>query len=227
MANTIYAIGFSQVGFTAFGLVGGASFDGLKGVENSLRITTGLFYLDENKSFFGGIWEGISRFSYEIIQSYVGYGSAQITNGLGYLSRVDYLGGATFSTGNFSGSSVSLGNNILLDASDPDATFDFISNDGYQAYTTMHEYGHYMQSKRNGFAYLFKYGLPSLGGSVWTEEDANLRASKYFSKHYGVTWDHNRYTGNLARYSNLPSSGTESNTRWYEWPVFPLTFIWN
>lgn len=197
----------------------------MKGVKNSLKMVTGMFYLDENKSFFGGIWEGLSRFSFEIIQNYIGHGAAQLTNGLGYINRVDYLGGATFSTGNFTKGSVTLGNNILLMASDNYISFTI----GSSAYTTMHEYGHYMQSRRNGFAYLFKYGIPSAAYSrVWTEEDANLRASKYFQKHYGHNWQPNFFTNSFERrYSNLPASGQERNMTWYEWPVFPLTFLWN
>lgn len=225
LANTLYGIGYTQVGFTAFGLIGGGITNGIKGMANSLKITTGMFYLDENKSFFGGIWEGVSRFSYEIIQNSVGYMASQSTIGAGRIQTVEYMGGATFSFGDFGENAVSLGNNIIISSTDPNASM----NIGNQAYTTMHEYGHYMQSRRNGFAYLFKYGYPSaLKDRVWTEEDANLRASKYFNKHYGHVWNPNRFTGSYERrYSNLPSSMKENNTKWYEWPVFPLTFIWN
>ncbi|MGI6242770.1 MAG: hypothetical protein ACOYJK_04430 [Prevotella sp.] len=54
-----------------------------------------------------------------------------------------------------------------------------------------HEYGHYLQSQSMGLFYLQRVALPSLG-DAWAdknhsyhaaEQDANIRAFKYFSKH--------------------------------------------
>ena len=73
-----------------------------------------------------------------------------------------------------------------------------------------HEYGHYIQSQRTGWGYLFSHGIPSLlsanrnkgkrkkHGSdwlsahhvFWTEIDANKKAADYFTSHgYLSTWD--------------------------------------
>jgi hypothetical protein len=81
----------------------------------------------------------------------------------------------------------------------------------------MHEYGHYLQSKRNGFTYLFKYGLPSANGAEWTEHDANLRAANYFHKvNSSFTWDEN-YSNVPALYRTFPQNGQISNSRWYDY----------
>jgi hypothetical protein len=71
----------------------------------------------------------------------------------------------------------------------------------------MHEYGHYLDSRRNGLGYLTNIGLPSLlsarrssliqndpyGRSThdfhWTEKRANRYAKRYFGKYYGVDWN--------------------------------------
>jgi hypothetical protein len=72
----------------------------------------------------------------------------------------------------------------------------------------MHEYGHYLDSRRNGLGYLVNIGLPSLlsarrssliqndpyGRSThdvfWTEMRANRLAATYFKKYYNVDWDY-------------------------------------
>lgn len=56
-----------------------------------------------------------------------------------------------------------------------------------------HEYGHYLQSQKMGFAYYFAIGIPSAVAALkkstsdyheyYTEQDANIRAFKYFNKH--------------------------------------------
>ena len=55
-----------------------------------------------------------------------------------------------------------------------------------------HEYGHYLQSQEMGLAYLAKVGIPSIRSAIVSgpgehkyqsfEQDANLRAFKYFNK---------------------------------------------
>ena len=54
-----------------------------------------------------------------------------------------------------------------------------------------HEYGHYLQSQKYGFAYLPRYGAQSARGYDDVEFDANARAFKYFLKKTGgnFTWD--------------------------------------
>jgi hypothetical protein len=80
-----------------------------------------------------------------------------IVNMVGMVEDASYYGGATVSrarigaqsiTGGITVGSFILGNNrIEADPSNP---------------LFAHEYGHYLQSQRNGWAYLGKYALPSL-----------------------------------------------------------------
>ena len=73
-----------------------------------------------------------------------------------------------------------------------------VSNNA-QEWLKQHEYGHYLQSRSNGFIHLPKYGLPSIledvnvfgvnigfngPGEVWVEEDADNRADAFFSNSY-------------------------------------------
>jgi hypothetical protein len=66
----------------------------------------------------------------------------------------------------------------------------------------MHEYGHTIDSRRNGLGYLTNIGLPSLLSArrykrhgtdyhrnYWAEKRANRNAKKYFSRYYGVDWN--------------------------------------
>jgi hypothetical protein len=67
-----------------------------------------------------------------------------------------------------------------------------MGNRGIQADPTntlfQHEYGHYLQSQATGWYYLFAHGLPSAFSEGDhdlhpVEQDANIRAFKYFTKH--------------------------------------------
>ena len=112
------ALGSSAVASLAFmgkvGAVGLGTFGGLNTVNFVMSAANGIFngnknwfnnyatssmgkyYLDENKSFFEEMGEGISRYSWEVLQEAVGYGWTSIRNG--WTDRVDLWGGATFST---------------------------------------------------------------------------------------------------------------------------------
>jgi hypothetical protein len=70
----------------------------------------------------------------------------------------------------------------------------------------MHEYGHVLDSRRNGLGYLINIGLPSLLSArrdkrhgtdyhhnYWAEKRANTLAEKYFYWNYGVMWDYDDY----------------------------------
>lgn len=80
----------------------------------------------------------------------------------------------------------------------------------FESYATsnplyMHEYGHTIDSRAKGPAYLFVVGIPSLisasnnkpvEGKKASSHDyrsfemrANRNAKKYFGKHYGVNWN--------------------------------------
>jgi hypothetical protein len=66
----------------------------------------------------------------------------------------------------------------------------------------MHEFGHYLDSRKNGLGYIPNIGIPSLLSAnrdkrhgtnyhhnYWAEKRANRYAKKYFSKYYGVDWN--------------------------------------
>ena len=94
---------------TLVGLIGGPINQGWKGLANAGKTILGNFYLDENKSFFGQVWEGISRHTWEYPQQVAGYFWSMIRNC--WAERVDFWGGSTF-VSNFNNhtNGVTLGN---------------------------------------------------------------------------------------------------------------------
>ncbi|MBI5220030.1 MAG: VCBS repeat-containing protein [Bacteroidia bacterium] len=151
--------------------------------NKSYKISVGMFQTDPNRNFAGRAWQLTSRFTWEGLQTFVGYNAAQTHNILGGVKSVDYYGGATLLEGySVNWGAVTLGNYIFgsrgikADPSDP---------------YFQHEYGHYLQSQEVGPLFYFAYGLPSLfhtGSSnydhYYTEQNANLRAYRYFNRHY-------------------------------------------
>ena len=137
------------------------------------------------------------------------------------MTAVKYFHGATAVLGaGARGGSVTLGSFISLSHSDEEAHVGV----GPGSYTFMHEYGHYLQSQRNGFSYLFKYGIPSILGSQWTEWDANQRAANYFSKiDSSFMWRSEYYPKGswLHTYSFLPPDGVLHNAKWWEYFALP------
>ncbi len=209
---------------TIIGMVGGYMYYGKTGLHNAVKLLSGLYASDENKSFWIRVWEVIRRHSFEIIQTNVGYISAQFSNAIGKITDVTHFCGATFSHSNYRKGSIAFGNMILLSNFDSETKIAV----GAGAYTTLHEYGHYLQSQNSGFAYLFKYGIPSaFKNRKWTEVDANLRAALYFKKHFDFDWNPNYYKGYRSLYSKMPTSKEVKKVKWWEWLVFPLTFLWN
>ncbi len=167
-------------------------------LKNSSKLFWGNFYLDENRTFFGGIWQGISRFTWENPQTSVGNKYSQSINAISTVDRVDYLGGATFATNENSSKEqgVSLGNFININIRgqiEGDFTDYVLANPLY-----MHEYGHYIDSQALGLSYLFVVGTPSFI-SAWQssseehsrrvyEMRANRKAARYFGRYYDVDW---------------------------------------
>lgn len=196
---------------TFAGIIGGAINHQGEGVANAMKILLGNFYLDENKSFFGEVWEGISRHTWEYPQQAAGYFWSSMRNC--WADRVDYLGGGTFVTNEESnGSGISFGSFLNINDTGK-ISGDF---DNYVAHNPlyMHEYGHYIDSQRFGPSYLFAIGAPSAlsalgnGRSIspegyginnhkyyWTETRANRNAADYFGHCYGVHWESDKYMG--------------------------------
>ena len=168
-------------------------------VRNAYRINNGFFVTDKNKSFFGRVWQFVSRNSWEVLQTIGGYAYSQGRNLGGKVDHVEYWGGATFviseNVEDMKGwLGVSLSNyiNVKLEGEfNRDYPGGWIyGEDGL----FLHEYGHSLQSHNWGFAYLFGVGIPSAvardGRYTWTELKANNRVFKYLKK-YGLldNWD--------------------------------------
>lgn len=158
---------------------------GYQHAVNSARIWWGLFTTDSNKSFWGRAWELFSRFTFQAVQTNLGFIYAHCSNKYGNIQNVGHLYGATvITTGSMhTGRAVTIGNYITggrnLEASVENGTF-------------QHEYGHYIQSQRLGFAYLPVVGIPSIinAGKANSnhrfqpyEMNANYLAFMYFNKH--------------------------------------------
>lgn len=206
LGTIIKAAGIIYAGTTALSVVSGLGrgiFTGdWSGLGHAGKIFLGNFYLDENRTFFGGVLQGISRFTWESIQTTIGYGYTQLRNTFGGVDEVVFFGGVTFAFNTNvepgTGWGVSIGNYINLRIADENT--DILSRDLY-----MHEYGHTLQSLRLGPLYPFAIMIPSVlssggdqipGGPVgFTEHDitahemgANRLAARYFAKFYGIDW---------------------------------------
>jgi RHS repeat-associated protein len=169
---------------------------GCRHAINSAKIWGGLFASDRNLSISRRAWQIISRFTWELPQTTLGFIFAHSTNMMGDVSLVDYYGGATavrdesLMTGGLALGSFITGDDRLT-ASPYNSLF-------------QHEYGHYLQSRSisGGLFWVFKYGLPSIINAInhpfthdshWSEQDANLRSKKYWNQNlYGMgSWREN------------------------------------
>jgi hypothetical protein len=201
------------------------------------KIDMGLFKTDPNRNFWGRSWELISRFSWQAPQTALGYAGTGIHNLLGGVKSVDYYGGATVvESYSENWGAVTLGSFINGSrgiAADP-------NNRLFQ-----HEYGHYIQSQTSGLFYLSKYGIPSALSKRDTdhslhpaEQDANIRAYKYFNKHIdGYSgWVHTGIYDNPINgydwskpYNDSENQSALENGRlrlaWYDYLIGPQIII--
>ena len=153
-------------------------------LKNSAEMFLGNYYIDENACFLEGVWQGYSRHSWESFQTGLGHTLGQIQNTLYGIKSVGYYGGAT----------------VIESYSDHFGAFtlgSFIHGvEGIEANPEnslfQHEFGHYLQSRFHGPAYLLSIALPSLFSAIisknshttfYTELFANRRALKYFLDH--------------------------------------------
>ncbi len=190
LGTVIKGTGILYGGTTALSAVSGLGEGIFTGdwsrLENTGKIFLGNFYLDSDRNLFGQAWQGISRYSWELPQSTIGHGFSQLRNTFGGVDRVDYFGGATFTTDvNPNATSrwgISLGNHIGIQRRDD--SFDVLNDP-----LLMHEYGHTFDSQIFGLSYLFAIGIPSATGAEWTEIRANKHAERYFGNRFGVNWN--------------------------------------
>lgn len=154
---------------------------------NGLEMDVGLF--------IGSPKQILSRWTWELPQTLSGYIIGTTHNALGGVKSVGYWGGATViesysNTGAIplfgGGDGVTMGSFIIgqrgIKADPKNALF-------------QHEYGHYLQSQAYGWAFLPKFGIPSMisagkkdGKHDYRafEQDANSRALEYFTEE--VDW---------------------------------------
>lgn len=165
------------------------------------QLTQGLFLTDNKRSPWGHVWQLVSRFTWELPQTFVGWLYSVSRALAGQVDRVDTLGGITFATklGCSYSMGVSLGTFVDLWAGP------WMLGEG-EAYILgnqicMHEFGHTVDSQRFGWLYLPVVGLPSLISAFgkgdhnvfWTEIRANHHAKRYFSNNYNIAWNENGY----------------------------------
>jgi hypothetical protein len=155
------------------------------------EIDKGLFHTDQNKSTGEGIWEFVSRLTWQLPQTLVGDLFVSIANAFGAVNDV---------THNYGMTAVDMG----LDNSAVTICFYSAGPKGYKAdwsdHLFVHEYGHYIQSQQHGPVYLLTVGIPSLQSAItqksnnpnsprhddrWFEADASYKGAAYFDKHYG------------------------------------------
>lgn len=185
-----------------------AFYVGWKTMVNQFKINGGL-YTGNFKQIF-------SRFTWELPQTLVGYGWSQLRNHVGKVNKVKYFDGATFAMNTHSSKreGVTIGSFININIKEynkeiyePKGKFTLVNDPLF-----MHEYGHYIQSQKQGWGYLFTTGIPSLIDAAknhyattikdnqgkrhtlkshdifWAEINANKKAEKYFKEKYGVEW---------------------------------------
>lgn len=204
----------------------------------SWSLTNKAFKIDVGM-FKGSFLQILSRFTWELPQTLLGHTYSSINNLFGGVNSVSYYGGATAVEGygdpgvGFTlGSYVNGGRGLKADPSNP---------------LFQHEYGHYLQSQASGLFYLGKYAIPSLLGKNTSEspaylgpveQDANVRAFKYFNRKipgyngWHFTGDNNNpITGynNFLPYDDpsnqLALSNGKLNLSWYDFLMGPTIIV--
>ncbi|MBN2610729.1 MAG: RHS repeat-associated core domain-containing protein [Bacteroidales bacterium] len=160
---------------------------GWQDVKNSVDITFGLFKTDDSKNFGGQAWELISRFTWQLPQTIVGFAFSHGINNFGDVLDVNYFRGTTVFETTIEGGAYTIGSYI---------TGPMGFNPVFSDHLFVHEYGHYIQSKRWGIFYLPLIAIPSLESEFfasgekhryrWFEAQASRHAVNYFDKHFGT-----------------------------------------
>ena len=205
--------GFVKI-FNGKGNVFSPITEAFRNAYNDVKVTLGLFK--------GTPKQILSRFSWELPQTYLGLNYSYFRLATEDIDKVEYFDGATYVISekeNAKGTKgVTLGSYINITTNDP------IPMEGktfapYKHPVYAHEYGHYLQSQSSGLFYLGKYGIPSLIDYTrnskerttyhrienvskhhifWAEIDADSRAAQYYIKHgYLDEWS---YENNYPTY---------------------------
>jgi RHS repeat-associated protein len=154
-----------------------------KRLQNQGKIFAGLFK--------GNLWQVVSRFTWEIFQTTLGFTVASILNAFGTLDDV-YFSNSIAALDDNTGYGNAMISNFLIGAGGLNLT--------HNGMTFQHEYGHNIQSRILGPLYLPFIALPSILSAsnlgkhdhdfYWTEISANNLANRYFSKRFNdLIWD--------------------------------------
>jgi hypothetical protein len=147
--------------------------------KNDLRIWGGLFVSDTNLKPSRRFGEVVSRHTYQFPQTAMGFTVAQFYNTvLCKVNTVSYGHGSTVLNMEVKWTGICFGNYIL-------AKNTIQTNPNNKIF--QHEYGHYLQSKRMGYAYLIRVGLPAIMSkgdhdAHPVELDCNREGFLYFNK---------------------------------------------
>ena len=164
--------------------------------QQAWKLFWGQFYVDPNRNSFKQLVQLILRFSWELVQTELGYNYSQLRNAFGRVSQVHLFGGMTYAVRCFATrvNGVSIGNSININQRTEHCNF-------INSFLLMHEYGHTFQSQIWGPGYLFFIGIPSLYSALftndhhnrWYEKQTDQFAESYFTKHFGVGYRRNKF----------------------------------
>lgn len=172
-----------------------------RNLRNAAKICLGLFLTDPKRSFWGRVWQLLSRFTWELPQTMGGWLYTLGRALIGKVDRVDTLGGITFATKTTKAGCMGVSLGTFVDLWDGHWLRDGDEGLVLSNQLCMHEFGHTADSQRFGPLYLPVIGLPSLISAFgkgdhsvfWTELRANRHAKRYFSQCYGLAWNEGGY----------------------------------
>ena len=220
-------------------------FEGFgQGWSQSWQITGGLFQYDNDLSFGQNIWNGVSKLTWEFPQTALGFATSQALNVGTVVNDVNYFRGATVIDSRLSGGAFTAGSFIVgPEGFKPD----------FRDHLFVHEFGHYLQSKRLGPGYLPSVAKPSvtdfwtfpdLHDTRWYEADASRRAANYFDREFGqgvdgfVASDPRFFDrasfiqeGRISPYRNPRNRGFNFGGHpiqsQFHWSDIPINILWN
>ena len=187
------------------------------GLERTAKIFLGRFYYDETQLGLGAL-KGISRHSWEFIQTSAGASFTQLKNAVDLVDRVDYYHGNTYATNEQSSvhEGVTIGNFINMDIKGSiSGDISYYVENSDQMYA--HEYGHTIQSRVFGPLY------PVLGalslGSVLSQDYSN---SGHIHDEYFTEIMANRFVRSVFSNYSWPDSNGDYLVDYLWWRSFCL-----
>lgn len=149
----------------------------------SLKISAGLFATNEHKDFLDNALSLLSRFTWQLPQTAIGWGIGQGYSVADRINHVESRYGATVIDSKFDGGAFTVGSFILGPEGIRANMEDFLF---------VHEYGHYIQSQRYGLFYMSTVALPSLidyytfldlHHNRWYEAEASMLGGDHFASY--------------------------------------------